>query len=133
MITSTLLLLKVGLSASALIVVLVLVGRAFRRLHHRLRAWHGTEDSYRSDGPLRAPRAAAMLHVLTFVAEIAIMLALVYAYLSPLLRRMPGSRPYAEAIDEGVVAVLWAMTNAFAVYFSEALFFAVVMLVTYVI
>lgn len=122
-----------GFATTVLIVLLMLLGKAFRRLHDRLDAWHGIEDAYRSGGPLRAPRAAAMLHILARFARIGIMLALFYGYSALMLWTMPWGRSYALALERVFIAAARAMTNAIALHFPDAVFLVIVIVVTYVL
>src|SRR5207247_1688622 len=126
-------LLVMGLATPALILVLTLLGSAFRRLHARLDAWHGNEDAYASRGPLRAPRAAAMLHMLARLVRIIITLALLHGYGALTLRMVPWGRPYATGLEQALFAVLHGMTRAIALHAPDALFLTVVLVAAYVI
>ncbi len=133
MTTHILSMLAAGLATAALIALLTLAGKAVRSLRAQLDRWHGTEDSSRGGGPLRAPRAAAMLHLLARLARIGITLGLFYGYSALMLRMMPWGRPYATALEFGFVAGARAITGAIAVHLPDAVFLALVVVASYVL
>ena len=128
-------LLAIGATVVA-IALLEFMRRAFRRLHAQLDRWHGTDihaDGVRRWAPLRADRAAEMLHGLARLTRTALTIAVLYSYSTFTLGLFPRTRAYASSLDNSLLSPLRTVERVVAVQLSNAVFLMVVLAFAYVV